>query len=124
MNKLYERISLLCEQRGIKPGRMCADLGISRGNITDLKMGRIESLSAEKLSMVAAYFNVSVDYLLGTEKEKAPTPEGERDVTFDDFTYAMQNEAKELTEEDKQLLLSMAKQLRNARNDKQNGEAK
>ena len=55
------------------------------------------------------------------ETKKAPTPEGERPITFDDFTYAMQNETKDLTEMDKQILLSMAKQLNDARKQK-NGE--
>ena len=40
---------------------------------------------------------------------------------MDDFTYAMQNEAKELTEMDKQILLSMARQLNDARR-KENGK--
>lgn len=73
MNKLYERISSLCEQRKIRPGRMCGDIGVSRGNITDLKMGRIESLSAETLSKISAYFGVTVDYLLG--KTDFPYPD-------------------------------------------------
>ena len=34
---------------------------------------------------------------------------------FDDFTFALQNEFQELTEEDKQILLSLAKQLNQAR---------
>lgn len=83
MNMLYERISMLCAQKGIRPGKMCTDLGISRGNISDLKMGRIESLSADKLSKISAYFNVSVDYLLtGEETKKAPdlTEKDRRDV--------------------------------------------
>ena len=50
MYNLYETIAALCEQRGIKPGRMCNELGISRGAITDLKAGRKQSLSAETLS--------------------------------------------------------------------------
>lgn len=74
MNNLYERIFSLCSENGIKPGKMCTDLGISRGNISDLKMGRIESLSADKLAKIATYFKVSVDYLLtGEETKKAPT---------------------------------------------------
>ena len=69
---------------------MCADLGISRGNISDLKMGRIESLSADKLAKIATYFKVSVDYLLtGEETKKAPTPEGERKVSDDDIKFAL-----------------------------------
>lgn len=81
MNNLYERIFSLCSENGIKPGKMCTDLGISRGNISDLKMGRIESLSADKLAKIATYFKVSVDYLLtGEETKKAPTQDGERKI--------------------------------------------
>ena len=72
MNKLYERILSLCEQRKIKPGRMCGAIGVSRGNITDLKMGRIESLSAETLSKISEYFGVTVDPI-----ETAPSKNGE-----------------------------------------------
>ena len=90
MNMLYERISMLCAQKGIRPGKMCTDLGISRGNISDLKMGRIESLSADKLSKISAYFNVSVDYLLtGEETKKALTQEGERQVSDDEIKIAL-----------------------------------
>lgn len=39
-------------------------------------------------------------------------------MTMDDFTYAMQNETKELTDGDKELLLSLARQLNNARKNK------
>mgnify|MGYP000280399086 CR=1 FL=1 len=110
MNMLYERISMLCTEKGIRPGKMCTDLGISRGNISDLKMGRIESLSADKLSKISAYFNVSVDYLLtGEETKKAPTPEGEREIGFDDFTYAFYEESKDLPDEKKKMLLEMAR---------------
>ena len=56
----------------------------------------------------------SVDCLLGREgREKAPgAGEG---VTLDSFTYAMQEETRDLTEMDKQILLSMARQLNDAR---------
>lgn len=39
----------------------------------------------------SAYFGVPVSDLT-EEKEKAPT-DGEREITFDDFTFAMQNES-------------------------------
>lgn len=121
MSNLYSAIMDLCEQRGITGYRLCKDVGISASVITDLKMGRKEGLSAKNADKIASYFGVSVGYLLGTETKKAPTPEGERPITFDDFTFAMQNEAKDLTEMDKQILLSMAKQLNDARKQK-NGE--
>ena len=63
--------------KGIKPGRMCNELGISRGAITDLKAGRKQSLSAETLSKIATYFGVSVDYLLGNEQKEKPATDSD-----------------------------------------------
>lgn len=83
--------------------------GISTGSMTDWKKGR-SAPKVDKLQKIADYFGVSVDYLLGNEpKEKTPA---EADVTFDDFTYAMYGEAKELTDEDKNMLLEMARMLK------------
>lgn len=122
MSDLYNRIYDLCQERNISVGKMCNELGISRGNLTELKMDRIKTLKADNLTKISGFFGVSIDYLLGTETKKAPTQEGERAITFDDFTFAMQNESKDLTEMDKQILLSMAKQLNDARK-KKNGES-
>ena len=73
MGNLYENITALCEKKGIKPGKMCADIGISRGLITDLKMGRKSDITSATAQKIAAYFNVPVGYLLGEEDEKTPT---------------------------------------------------
>ena len=78
---------------------MCADLGISRGNISDLKMGRIESLSADKLAKIATYFKVSVDYLLtGESAKKTHTQVGERQVSDDDIKFALFGGDGEITD--------------------------
>lgn len=122
MSNLYNSLQELCEEKGVSGYRMCKDVGIQPSIMTDLKMGRRASMKVETAQKVADYFGVTVGYLLGEGKEKAPTQEGEREITFDDFTYAMQNESKELTEMDKQILLSMAKQLNDARK-KRNGES-
>ncbi|MBR0467185.1 MAG: helix-turn-helix transcriptional regulator [Clostridia bacterium] len=65
MNKTYERIEELCKQKNISVTALCKACGISRAVLTDFKMGRQKSLSAEILSKIADYFSVSVDYLLG-----------------------------------------------------------
>lgn len=79
MSDLYNRIHSLCQCRGISIGKMCTELGISRGNMTELKMERIKTLKAENLTKISGFFGVTVDYLLsGVETEKAPTQEGER----------------------------------------------
>lgn len=81
MCNMYEIVEQLCEKRGIKPGKMCADLGISRGIMGDLKAGRTKKLSAENLAKVSGYFGVPTDLLLGTETEpektKAPASEAD-----------------------------------------------
>ena len=56
MSSLYENIQQLCAAKGIRPGRLCDELGISRGLMTDLKMGRKKSVSAETAQKIAAFF--------------------------------------------------------------------
>ena len=74
MVTLYERLSDLCEEKGIKGGRMCTELGISKSLMTDLKSGRKKGVNAETAQKIASYFGVSVGYLLGEEeKEEKPT---------------------------------------------------
>ena len=109
MANLYETIQTLCAARGIRPGRMCSDLGLSRGLMTDLKMGRKKGLSAETAQKIASYLGVSVGQLLGQE---APT-----DV-LDEVDVAFYGDFKELSEEEKQTLRDMVRLMR-ARRDSQ-----
>lgn len=86
MSKLYERIDHLCSERHINITTMCKESGASRGSLTDLKVGRKQSLSVETLRKIADYFNVSTDYLLGKEKTPAETgkrfPKKDSDLVF------------------------------------------
>lgn len=84
-SELYDKIAKLCADHGISIGKMCSDLEISRGNLTDLKMGRIHSISSTKLQKIADYFSVSLDFFSENEKgntKKAPalTRKDERDI--------------------------------------------
>lgn len=86
MSNLYNRIEALCQKASITITTMCKESGASRASLSDLKVGRKQSLSAETLSKIAGYFGVSVDYLLGNEqKENAPalTEKDRRDVALD-----------------------------------------
>lgn len=85
MSDLYSNIHALCEKEGIKDGTLCANIGIRRSFLSELKAGRTKSLSAEVLSKIAAYFNVSVDYLLtGEQKENAlQQPQSEVDTAVE-----------------------------------------
>ena len=81
-------------------------MGLSRSIAAKWKNTKTNP-SAEVLPKIAKYFDITTDYLLTGKQKENSTHEPE--VTFDDFTYAMYNEGKELTEENKQKLLEMAK---------------
>ncbi len=106
MANLYETIETLCEQKGIRPGRLCADLGLSRGLITDLKMGRKKGVNAETAQKIAAYLGVSVGYLLGQESST--------DV-LDQVDVAFYGDFKELNEEEKSAVRDMVRIMRQRR---------
>ena len=118
----FDIFKLLCEKKGVSPKKATEDIGLSNSITTKWKKTGATP-KGDTLQRIADYFGVTTDYLLtGEETKKAPTQEGEREIAFDDFTYAMQNEAKDLTDMDKQILLSMAKQLSDARK-KKDGES-
>jgi len=66
----------------------------------------------DKIEILSNHFNLPKSYFI---------EETAGEVSFDDFTYALQNEVKTLTDMDKQILLSMAKQLNDARMKKDEG---
>lgn len=70
MDDLYNKISLLCKQANINVTKMCKDACVSRGALSDLKIGRTKTLSSSTLQKIATYFNISVDYFLGVNNEE------------------------------------------------------
>lgn len=96
------------------------------GDIFDVAESTISLYENEKrkvdtdmLIKFANYFNVSTDYLLGITDERNSSLDNNADIGFDDFTYAMHNESKQLTDDDKQMLLDMAKMLKKRVEEKQ-----
>ena len=109
MGTLYERLDTLCKERGIKGGRMCVDLGISKSLMTDLKSGRKKGVNAETAQKIATYFGVSVGYLLGEEEKEKPTAQGDgQSVELKELYECI----KTLPEEKVRLLLQVAKSIR------------
>ena len=104
----------LCQRKGVKPGRACSEMGFSRSLAAKWKATGTERPSADVLEKMSIYFKMSIDEILGYKKE-TPAESGERTLTFDDFTYAMHEASKNLSERDKQILLGMAEQLKKAK---------
>lgn len=76
-------------------------LGISRQALANYEAGRREP-DNETLIKIADILGTSIDNLL----DRVPLTE------TDDFTYALYNEMRELSEEDKQQLINMARFLK------------
>lgn len=103
MSKLYERIEALCAERETNITEMCRRSGASRGSLTDLKMGRTNGLNTKTIEKIAAFFGVSVGYLLGTEEQKKPA-----DPKVDRLSKAGY---EELTPENKAVIDSLIEKL-------------
>ena len=108
MGTLYENIIALCEEKGIKGGKMCTDIGMSKGILTDLKMGRQAGISATNAQKIASYFGVSVGYLLGEEeKEEKPVQEDE----LSENVKALIDFAKSVPDDKVELVLKVMKSI-------------
>ncbi len=75
--------------------------------------------SAEVLPRIADYFGVTTDYLLGSEKEKAPTPEGERRIVDKDIMFAFWGDSPEMDKDDLEDVRRYAEFVRQRKKDKQ-----
>lgn len=67
MGNLYERLHILCVDRGVSAAKMCREVGVSKSLMTDLKSGRKKGVNADTAHKLASYFEVSVGYLLGED---------------------------------------------------------
>lgn len=122
MSKLYEIILGLCSEKGVSITELCRQSGASRGSLTDLKMGRKNSLSAATLSKIAAYFGVSVDYLLGNEEKPAVAADDELNEILEDVRRnpelrAMFSITKKATPEQVRQYIKVIKALRGGDDD-------
>ncbi len=95
----YDLFCDLCKEKGVSVTKATVDIGLSRTIGTKWKKTGATP-NGETLNKIAAYFGVSADYLLGTETEKAPTPEGRREVPKEELMAAFWGGDKDLSREE------------------------
>lgn len=100
-----DRLELLLRERNIQKKDMLHDLGLSINSFMKWKK-QSTMPSGTTLKAIADYLGVPVGEVM--EQDAAP-------LGFDDFTYAIHAEASVLTDEDKQILLGLARQLADRR---------
>ena len=98
---LSSTIKRICKERGISINALESNTGIGRGNI-----GRwdVVSPSIEKVSAVADYLGISVDSLIKSDLNDTDELSQE--------TLPLMDAAKGLKQEDIEMLINMAKRLK------------
>jgi transcriptional regulator with XRE-family HTH domain len=66
---MYEVFCNLLEKHNVTAYKVAKETGISTATLTDWKMGR-STPKQDKLQKIAEYFGVSLDYLMGIEREE------------------------------------------------------
>lgn len=110
MNKIKEARL----QKGIKQNDLAQILKVSQGTLSNWERGEHDP-DSQSLLLLSEILEKSIDYLLGgsdnasNNAQKNSSAGAEDEITFDDFTYAMHNESKDLTDDEKEMLLDMAR---------------
>ena len=100
----FKKIKELADKQGISLNKLEEKLGFSRNTIYNMKKS---TPNVERVSMIADYFNVSTDYLLG--RTDNPKIAGDSYVNEPDdidriIDNAMMFDGKPLTDDDKRAI--------------------
>lgn len=100
---LVERIKELSANKKITIAELERNIGISNGQI---RKWDASTPGIDKLELVADYFNVSVDYLLGrTDNPYSGQTEQQRELTIQEaLDSVMSYDGKPLTDNDREVL--------------------
>ena len=96
---LYQRIKLLCKKHNITMAQLAEKVGISESLIR--KWGSSTSPSIDKVRRIAEFFDVSVDYLIGT----SDIPECADKVIGDSNIISIQRARSNMSNDDKELMM-------------------
>lgn len=99
----YDRFEQLCKLKGVKPGRACTDMGLSRSLSAKWKNMGTKKPSAEVLEKMSSYFGIGINEILDEDsdfafpkmqKTPALTKKDERDIakTLESLKETLENE--------------------------------
>ena len=98
-----KKFNELLNESGITQKEISIICGASTSTVSTWSKG-INMPRMDKIEKLANHFGLPKSYFI----EDIPAPKYARPLTFDDFTYAMHEEGKTLTDENKKKLLEMA----------------
>lgn len=90
MEDLYKHIESLGKEHGYKNMTvLCKAAGVPRSTMSELNNGRSKDLSKPNAQKFADILGVTLDEVYGEETKKAPTQDGEREISDDDIKFAL-----------------------------------
>ena len=101
MTDFWRQLYTTFMERETTPNEVAKKLGISSGAVSNWKLKDVIP-RGKTIEILADYFNVSVDYLLGKEKEPS-VQNGE----FDELTMQFNNLLGKLSQEQKEALIPL-----------------
>ena len=93
MSDLYNRLAQKASEKGMTPSALCTKAGVTRSRMTELKNGKIKTLSTETLRRFALALNTTVEELVyGEERpESMRILPGESSMYFSELCARMSN---------------------------------
>lgn len=79
----FDKYAVLCSKKGVSVYKACTDLGLNRSAVAKWKAGATPN--GTTIALMADYFGVSSDCLLGNDQKEKPTltKKDERDIARD-----------------------------------------
>lgn len=91
----FDQFVALCKNKGVSPNFVAKEIGASSGSITAWKQGTLPRSAT--LTKIAEYFDVSTDYLLGSNK--VPAHNSKYSISDEDIKFALFGGGGEITDE-------------------------
>ena len=113
MDETLNRILSLLKERSIAKGKFLADLNFDRSALSEWVKGRHKSYM-KRLPEIATYFNVSLNWLAGTEQKNKLSPEEE---SLSDMDKEMLSLFKGLGERDRKIALAQLRTMSSVHED-------
>ena len=129
MDKISKRLNDILYRRNMKPSELSEKTGISKASLSQYLSGKVEP-KQDRIYIIAKALNVNPAWLCGFDaKMELEITQMEPQVPnflayggssnanantkhpTTDFTYAMYEESKDLTEDQKKILIQLAKEL-------------
>ncbi len=100
---IFSRIKELCNENGITISKLESEVGMSPGSIGKWK--QLVSPTIDKISKVASYFHVSIDYLVGASNIRS-TAEA---MSGDSDYITLQRARERMTAKDRDRMMGILK---------------